>query len=239
MLLTLIAMFFTGSVHGRFGPVLTALFLLCAILCSIFMTFGVTKLLTATVLHGMESSFVLELPPYRMPQIGSILVRSVLDRTLFVLGRAVTAAIPAGILIWGMGNIDVAGQSLLHYTAAFLDPFAKLLGLDGMILLGFLLGFPANEIVLPVILMGYLSQGTLMGTGDVQMMRAVLIQNGWTWMTAVNVVLFTLFHWPCATTVLTIRKETGSIKWMLVGIFLPTAVGIICCLLFNGFVRLL
>jgi len=239
LILTLISMFFVGVADGVFGTMLTALLLTAVILLSIFVTFCMTKLLSATVLKGMDTAFTLELPPYRRPQIGKVLVRSVFDRTLFVLGRAVASAVPAGLLIWCMSNIVIGDASLLAHTAAFLDPFARLIGLDGVIFLAFLLGFPANEIVIPIVLMGYLSQGVLMEAGTLAELHTVFVQNGWTWVTALCVILFSLFHWPCATTVLTIRKETGSLKWTALGILLPTAVGITACALITLLTRLI
>ena len=187
----------------------------------------------------MPSAYTLELPPYRKPQIGSVLVRSVFDRTLFVLGRAVAVAVPAGLLIWLMANLSAGGTSLLDLCASALDPFARLMGLDGVILLAFLLGFPANEIVMPVIFMAYLSQGSLVDPGDFASMRTLLLSHGWTWMTAVSMILFSLFHWPCSTTLLTVRKETGSLRWTALAALLPTAAGILLCMLFTGVCRLL
>ena len=186
----------------------------------------------------MPSAFTLELPPYRRPQVGSVIVRSIFDRTLFVLGRAVAVAVPAGLLIWIMANVTAGGTSLLELCASFLDPLAGLMGLDGVILIAFLLGFPANEIVMPVIFMAYLSQGTLMEPGSFAAMKTLLLSHGWTWMTAVSMLLFSLFHWPCSTTLLTIHKETKSLKWTALAALLPTAAGILLCMLFTGACRI-
>ena len=175
------------------------------ILLGVGMTLVVSKCLSKTVLQGMPSSFALELPPYRRPQIGKVIVRSVLDRTLFVLGRAVAVAAPAGLIIWAMANITVGGSSLLAHCAAFLDPFASLMGLDGIILLAFILGFPANEIVFPIIIMGYLATGSMMEMSDLGALHTLLVQNGWSITTAVCTMLFSLFHFPCGTTLWTIR----------------------------------
>lgn len=237
-LIALITIFFAGTAGGLCSSLLSALLLTLTILLGIGMTFAVTWLLSVTLLRGVPSAFTLELPPYRKPQIGSILVRSVLDRTLFVLGRAAAVAVPAGFLIWIMANVSLGSQSLLHQCASWLDPFARLLGLDGVILIAFLLGFPANEIVMPIILMAYLAQGTLAETEDLASMRLLLLSHGWTIRTAVCTILFSLFHWPCSTTLLTIRKETGSLCYTLLAALLPTAAGVVLCMLFTGFCRL-
>ena len=167
-----------------------------------------------------------------------MIVRSVLDRTVFVLGRAVCAAAPAGLIIWLMANLQSGGVSLLSLCADFLDPFANLLGLDGVILMAFILGFPANEIVIPVMLMAYMAQGTLTDYAGLEQLRTLLVQNGWSWTTAVSMLLFSLMHWPCATTCMTIKKETGSLKWTLISILTPTIIGMALCFIFNLAVRL-
>ena len=187
------------------------------------MTFFITKVLSKTVLTGVPSSFMLELPPYRKPQIGKVLVRSIFDRTLFVLGRAISIAAPAGIVIWLFANIHIQDTSILVYVANFFDPFAKFMGLDGYILTAFILGIPANEIVLPIILMSYTSSTTLVNLEDTFSIGRILQENGWTLITAINVMIFTLLHFPCSTTLLTIYKETKSIKWTILSFTLPTA----------------
>ena len=237
-LIALIAIFFAGMSKSLWSSFLCALLLTLMILLGIGMTLAVTWLLSVTLLKGMPSAFTLELPPYRRPQVGSVIVRSIFDRTLFVLGRAVAVAIPAGLLIWIMANVTAGGTSLLELCASFLDPFAGLMGLDGVILIAFLLGFPANEIVMPVIFMAYLSQGTLMEPGSFAAMKTLLLSHGWTWMTAVSMLLFSLFHWPCSTTLLTIHKETKSLKWTALAALLPTVAGILLCILFTGACRI-
>lgn len=237
-LIAIISMFFVSASGGFGASVTSALLLTGVILLGILMTFAVSRLLSATLLKGMPSSFTLELPPYRPPQVGRVIVRSMLDRTVFVLGRAVCAAAPAGLIIWLMANIEANGASLLSICAEFLDPFAQLLGLDGVILMAFVLGFPANEIVIPVMLMAYMAQGTLMDYTSLEQLRTLLLQNGWSWTTAVSMLLFSLMHWPCATTCLTIKKETGSLKWTLVSILAPTIIGMALCFVFNIAVRL-
>lgn len=198
------------------------------------MTLFISNLLSKTILKGVPSSFMLELPPYRKPQVGKILVRSIFDRTLFVLGRAVCVAIPAGIIIWTFANIHIGDLSLLTYVANFLDPFAKLMGLDGYILTAFILGLPANEIVLPIILMSYMQKGILVDLEDTMQIGQILLQNGWTLLTAINVMIFTLLHFPCSTTLITIKKEAGSIKWSILAFLLPTICGIILCMATTG-----
>ena len=237
-LIAILTMFFVGVAGGAFSSILSALLLTGVILLGIFVTFGVTKLLSITLLKGEPSSFTLELPPYRRPQVGKVIVRSVFDRALFVLGRAVAVAAPAGIVIWLMANVTVGDVSVLGHCAAFLDPFAKLMGLDGVILIAFILGFPANEIVVPIIIMAYMAQGSILELGSLAEMKQLFVANGWTWVTAVSVMLFSLMHWPCSTTLLTIKKETGSWKWTGLAAALPTVIGICACILFTSVAKL-
>lgn len=232
-LLLLITIFFTGSATA--GNPLTGALMLAAVIClGILITFLVSWVLSKTILKGMPSAFTLELPPYRRPQIGKIIIRSVLDRTLFVLGRAVAIAAPAGLLIWLMANTHAGGQTLLQWGTTLLDPLGRFMGMDGVILMAFILGFPANEIVIPIILMCYLSTGTLVSMEDTAQLSQIFAANGWTSVTALCTMLFSLLHWPCSTTCLTIRKETGSIRWMLLGILIPTLCGILLCALVHG-----
>ena len=233
-LIALISLFFLGGTMGLGRSLLaTALFLGC-ILFAVGMTLLASRLLTATVLRGQLSAFSLELPPYRMPRVGQVLVRSLLDRTLFVLGRAVTVAAPAGLLIWTLGSISVRGGSLLTALAGALDGPGRLMGLDGMVLLAFLLGFPANEIVLPVLLMGYLQTGTLTAYSSLAELSAVLTANGWTAQTAVCMLVLCLLHFPCGTTCLTILHETGSARWTALAAALPTTMGAALCMIIHG-----
>ena len=221
-IISLITLFIVGTTQSSAKTfLLAAISLTCVVIVGVFMTLVASWLLSKTILKGMPSAFFLELPPYRRPQVGKIIVRSLRDRTMFVLLRAVCVAAPAGLLIWCIGNIQVGSDTLLTIFAGVLDPFARWIGLDGMILLAFILGFPANEIVIPLVLMGYLSSGTLVEINQLSDLAVLLAQNGWTSVTAVCFILFSLFHWPCSTTCLTIRKETGSTKWMLIGMILP------------------
>ena len=238
-LIALITLFFVG---GRTGPLASlegAALLLGTLVLGVAGTLACSRLLSATVLRGMPSSFALELPPFRKPRVGQVLVRSILDRTLFVLGRAVSVAAPAGAVIWLMANVTVGDASLLAHCTGFLDPFARLFGLDGVILMAFILGWPANEIVLPVMLMAYLATGSLVEFDDLAALGRLLTEHGWTWLTACCTMLFSLFHWPCSTTCLTVYKETGSVKWTALAIALPTALGLGLCLCLATAARLL
>ena len=238
-LISLLTMFFVGTAVGPLASLYSTLLLPAVILLGVAMTFLASRLLSATVLKGVPSSFTLELPPYRRPQVGKVIVRSIFDRTLFVLGRAAAVAAPAGLLLWIMANVTVGGDTLLAHASAFLDPFAQLLGLDGVILLAFLLGFPANEIVLPIILMAYLSTGSLMEMESLLSLKELLVANGWTWLTAVCTMLFSLMHWPCSTTCWTIYRESGSLKWTALAMALPTGIGMLTCFLVASVARLL
>lgn len=238
-LIAIITMFFAGMFIGPFKSVISTVLLVGVILLGVFMTLMMSKVLSKTILKGVPSSFTLELPPYRKPQIGKVIVRSIFDRTLFVLGRAISVAAPAGIVIWLMANVTVGDMSLLTHCANFLNPFAQAIGLDGYILMAFILGFPANEIVVPIIIMSYMATGSMLELESFTELRALLISNGWTWLTAVCVMLFSLMHWPCSTTCLTIRKETQSWKWTAVSFLVPTVMGVIICFVFTSVVRLL
>lgn len=238
-LIAIITMFFVGTTGGIFSSFLSAVLLTAFILLGVLMTFGVTRLLSNTLLKGVPSSFTLELPPYRKPQIGKVIIRSIFDRTLFVLGRAIIVAAPAGMVIWLMANITIHDASILNHCASFLDPFASLMGLDGVILLAFILGFPANEIVIPIIIMAYMSQGSILELDNLVQMKALFVNHGWTWITAISTMLFSLIHWPCSTTLLTIKKETNSWKWTALAVAIPTVIGITCCILFTAIAKLL
>lgn len=238
-LIAIISMFFGFALIGTIQSVASALILTGVIVLGVMMTFLISKLLSKTILKGVPSAFTLELPPYRRPQIGRVIVRSLLDRTLFVLGRAVMVAAPAGLIIWVMANVNVDGISLLTHCTTFLDPFAHWIGLDGVILMAFILGFPANEIVIPIVIMAYMSQGTLLELDSLQDLKELLVQNGWTWLTAVCTMLFSLMHWPCSTACLTIKKETQSWKWTAISFAVPTVTGLVICFIVATAARLL
>ncbi len=225
-MISIIALFL--AVGSGASTLVGAFILVGVIVLGVGMTLLVSRLLSATVLKGVPSSFTLELPPYRRPQVGKVIVRSVVDRTLKVLGRAVAAAAPAGVLIWLCANVTVGGATILTHITGLLDPLGRALGMDGVILTAFILGLPANEIVVPIMAMAYLAQGSLMELEGGALL-AVFTANGWSWTTAVSVVLFSLLHWPCATTCLTIKKETGSWRWTALAVAIPTACGVAVC----------
>ena len=229
-LITIATIFIAVGFSGFTASIISTLSVVGIILLGIIMSLLVSRFLSKTLLKGVPSSFVLELPPYRKPQFGKIIVRSIFDRTLFVLGRALTVAIPAGFIIWIFANIFINDLSLLDYVATFLTPFAKLMGLDGYILTAFILALPANEIVLPIILMGYLGGTSLNNISDTFAIGDILVQNGWTILTAINVMIFVVLHFPCGTTLLSIKKETKSWKWTALAFVLPTVCGIILCM---------
>ena len=238
-IIAIITMFFVGFGSSISDNVIHVFLLTGVILLGIFMTFFISWLLSKTLLKGVPSSFTLELPPYRRPQFGKIIIRSLMDRTLFVLGRAIAIAAPAGLLIWIFANIHVGGSSLLLHCSNFLDPLGRLIGLDGVILMAFLLGFPANEIVIPIMLMTYMATGSMVELQDLEAMRLLLVEHGWTFITAICMILFSLMHFPCSTTCLTIKKETGSWKWTILSFFIPTICGMIICFFFANGIRLI
>lgn len=229
ILISIISMFLVGTTGMFFESIYSATLLTFVIFLSIFMTLLMSKILSKTILKGLPSNFTIELPPYRKPQILKVIFNTIFDRTLVVLGRAILAAIPAGIIIWIMTNITVNGVSILNYCTIFLDPIAKLIGLDGVILMAFILGFPANEIVIPAMIMIYINSNTLIEYESISQLKTLLIDNGWTLNTAICTIIFTLFHFPCATTCITIKKETKSYKWTFLSFILPTLIGIFIC----------
>ncbi len=232
-LIILILIFFAAGA-GRFTSAIAGTLLVLFIMLGIAFTLMVSKLLSVTFLKGVPSSFVLELPPYRKPKISDVIIRSVFDRTIFVLGRALVVAAPAGAVIWLLANIHHGDISLLDRFTGFLEPFGKFIGVDGVIVAAFILGFPANETVIPVILMCYLSNSTLTDYASISQLGDILTSNGWTWQTALYVIVLCLFHFPCGTTCLTIKKETGSLKWTALAFIMPVSAGIILCLILKS-----
>ena len=229
MLITISSIFIGGMVGGIKGGFISALTVTCVIILGVFMTLIVSKVLSKTVLKGIPSSFILELPDYRKPQIGKVIVRSIFDRTLYVLGRAIAVAAPAGIVIWVFSNISIGDGTLLSVCADFLNPFANMIGVDGYILMALILGFPANEIVMPIIIMSYLRANKMLELESLVELKELLVANGWTLLTAINTMILCLMHYPCGTTVWTIKKETKSIKWTALSVILPTVLGILVC----------
>lgn len=231
-LISMILIFFV-SAGAAFKAMKAGIILTLFILLGITVTLLVSKLLSLTILKGMPSSFVLELPPYRKPRVADVIIRSILDRTVFVLGRAVIVAAPFGALIWILANIHIGNASILDHCTVFLDPFGRIIGLDGVIIMAFILGFPANEIVIPIMLMCYMSSGMLTDYGSLDQLQSVLTECGWTLQTGLSVIILCLFHFPCGTTCLTIKKETGSIKWTIFAFLMPTVIGAALCFIIN------
>jgi len=238
-IISIITIFFIGSATGFTKSIASSLMLCGVIILGIVITFLMSKLLSSTVLKGMPSSFILELPPYRKPQILKVLSRSVVDRTLFVLGRAAAVAAPAGLLIWIMANVEIGGVTILNHCCDFLDPIGKVIGLDGVILTAFILGFPANEIVVPIAVMAYMANGQITELPSISELGQIFIENGWTEVTAICVIIFSLLHFPCSTTLWTIKKETDSFLWTAISFVLPTVSGMIICFLINCISKLL
>ena len=238
-LIAIITMFLIGGVSSSLGnSLLCALVLLLVIVLGVIITLTASRFLSKTILKGESTCFALELPPYRRPQIGKVIIRSILDRTLFVLGRAVTVAVPAGAIIWIFANVNIGDNTLINAVSDFLDPFASLIGLDGIILLAFILGFPANEIVFPIILMAYLSQGSLIEYESLSQLHDLLLANGWTVTTAICTMLFSLCHFPCSTTMISIYKETKSKKYTAIAFLLPLCIGILICFIVKNLLLL-
>ena len=237
-LIAIIMMFFAGSSFTFASSVQVAVILLCIIVLCVLITMGISKLLSLTIAKGESSGFALELPSYRKPQILKTIVRSFTDRTLFVLGRAIAVAAPAGAIIWLTANIYIGNSSILSYCTDFLNPFGNLIGLDGVIVMAFILGFPANETVIPIMIMSYLANGTLVEYSSYEQLLQIFSANGWTVITAVCTMIMCVMHFPCSTTCLTIKKETRSLKWTLVSMLLPTAMGILLCLITSNIMRL-
>lgn len=200
------------------------------VLLGICMTLAVTKMLANTILSGEASSMILELPPYRMPNLKEVLYRSLWERVRVVLLRAIVVALPAGALIWLLAHMSVGEMSILVWLSELLDPLAWYIGLDGAILLAFILGMPANEIVLPILMMIYLQTGQMMQVDSISEIGRIFAVHGWNVLTVVNMGLFTLFHWPCATTLLSVYQESRSLKWAAIAFVLPTVIGVGICL---------
>ena len=231
--LIMLASVFIAS--GAFGSIKVAITVLLCILSGVIITLIISYILSKTILRGQQSSFILELPPYRRPDIKNILKRSVREKILYVLGRAIVVAAPAGAIIWIMQNVTFGDISLMTYIANFLNPFAELMGLDGYILAAFILGMPANEIVIPIIIMCYSGSSGIIEFENLSELGALLRANGWNYVTAICTMIFSLNHFPCGTTLLTIKKETKSVKWTVLAFILPTVTGIVLCMLINLF----
>ncbi len=236
---TMIAMaaIFMGLLVSNYNSFTASALVAGVVVLGVSVTLAVSWILSKTLLKGIPSTFTLELPPYRIPKIGSLLIRSVFDRTLFVMMRAVVVAAPAGMVAWILANIQIGGLSILAHLAGWLQGFGCAIGLDGFIVLAFLLGLPANEIVVPILIMSYLAEGAMVELDSIEALRELLVNNGWTWLTALNMMLFSLLHFPCATTLLTIRKETQSLKWTVLAALIPTGIAIAVCFVVAQIVR--
>ncbi len=229
--LIVISMIFMGGAVAASSTIVASAMVVGLVLVGISVTLGISWLLSKTLLKGEASSFTLELPPYRKPQIIPVIMRSFFDRTIFVLGRAVMVAAPAGAITWIFANIYIGDLSVIAHVAGWFEPLGRAMGLDGVILMAFLLGLPANEIVVPIMIMSYLSEGAMLEFDSISAFRDLLVAQGWTWVTALNFMLFSLLHFPCGTTLLTIKKETGSFRWTLLAAVIPTVVAAVVCLI--------
>ncbi len=229
-LIMILTVFFAGA--GALSSLKGAVLLTIVLVCSVLFTFLISYILSK-ILKGEKSTFILELPPYRKPQIAKTLVRSVFDRTVFVLLRALCVAVPAGMIIFLLSNIVIGNESILIHISDFLDPLGRIFGMDGIIILAFILGLPANEIVIPIALMAYTSKSTMTDISDMNLIGDILKQNGWGVSTALCVLVFTLFHSPCLTTLLTVKKETGSVKYTALSAVIPTVLGLTLCFIIN------
>ncbi|MEZ2658370.1 nucleoside recognition domain-containing protein [Aneurinibacillus aneurinilyticus] len=236
-LILLSSLFMVGAVGMGASVTMASLVVVGMVLFGIVMTLFVSWALSKTLLRGVPSHFTLELPPYRPPQFGRTIVRSVYDKTLFVLKRAIITAAPAGVITWILANIMVGDKSVLTHVADWFAPFAHAIGLDGYILMAFLLGLPANEIVVPILIMGYMASGAMMELDDMGALKALFLEHGWTWLTALNMMLFSLLHYPCGTTIYTIAKETKSAKWTVLSAVIPLAIAIVVCFIVAQTVR--
>lgn len=238
MLISIAAIFIGGISVGIKESFISAITVTVVIILGVLMTLLVSKILSKTILKGMPSNFILELPPYRKPQVGKVIVRSIFDRTLYVLGRAIVIAAPAGAVIWIFSNIMIGDSSILTICADYLSPLANAIGVDGYILMAFILGLPANEIVMPIIIMSYLRATTMLELDNLYELKELLVANGWTILTAINVMILCLMHYPCGTTLWTIKKETKSFKWTALSFLIPTVAGIVICFITTQLWRL-
>ena len=226
-LILLASLFMVAGYTGGMQTLVTSGVVVGMVIIGIVVTLTVSWVLSKTALKGVPTHYTLELPPYRKPKIWDTIVRATLDKSIYVLKRAVIVAAPAAILTWILANVFIGDTSLLMYIVNFLDPFAKLLGLDGYILAAFILGLPANEIVVPILLMAYLSTGSLTELENLTQIKQLFLEHGWTWLTALNMMLFSLLHFPCGTTLVNIYKETKSVKWTFLSFAIPTVIAIV------------
>lgn len=238
LIIVLSSIFFSVTTSKVVNSIVTSLIVTGMVIIGICITLLISYILSKTLLKGEPSSFTLELPPYRKPKLGTILYTSFIDRTIFVLGRAVMIAAPFGIIIWVLANIFINDVSIMGHIVSFLNPIAKVIGLDGTILAAFIIGIPANEIVIPIMLMNYLSAGQLIDFETSNSLGIILRDNGWTIITAINTMLFSLLHFPCSTALWTIKKETGSNKWTFLSFLIPTIVAFVVCFIVNFILKM-
>ena len=238
LLILLASLFMAAGFSSGIGTMVTAAVVMGLVLFGIVVTLFVSWALSKTALRGVPTHYTLELPPFRRPKFWNTIYRATMDKSLFVLKRAVIIAAPASLITWILANIDIGSASILEHAARFLDPFAQALGLDGFILLAFILGLPANEVVLPILLMGYLATGSMVEADQLADLKQILLDHGWTWLTALNMMLFSLLHYPCGTTLFTIYKETKSVKWSLLAALIPTAIAVAVTFTITQIVRL-
>ena len=228
-IIMLATVFVAASFPPAWSSVIATGSVVAVTLLGVVVTFLVSRGLSRTVLKGEASHFYLELPPYRRPNILRVVHRSIIDRTIFVLGRACATAAPAGALIWLLGNIHAGGDTLMAHLTRWLNPAAGVMGLDGVILLAFIIALPANEIVVPTMIMAYLASSRMLELDDMAELGRLFTANGWTLTTAACVMLFSLLHYPCATTTWTIYRETRSVKWTLWANLMPLTLAILVC----------
>jgi ferrous iron transport protein B len=225
-LIVLASLFMAANFTGGMKSLVTTGVIVGIVMFGVVVTFFVSWVLSKTALRGVPTHYTLELPPYRRPKFFDTVVRSSLTKSWSVLVRAVKVAAPAGILTWILANIHIGDTSIFLHMVQFFDPFGQLLGLDGYIIMAFLLGLPANEIVLPILIMGYLSTGALTEVDSLVDLKNIFTSHGWTWLTALNMMLFSLLHYPCGTTLVNIYKETKSPKWTFLAFIIPTVIAI-------------
>ena len=231
-IITLISLFLVSG-GGLIGGIYSAFILALIIVLSLALTLVVSNMLSKTLLKGESSHYILEIPPYRKPQISKVIVNSVLNRTILVLFRAVAVAFPAGVIIWLLANISFGENNILSCITTLFAPLGKFMGMDGETLSAFFLGIPANDIVLPITLMSYRGAGEMVSIENATLIGEILKSNGWTHITAICYIVFSVVHFPCATALLTICKETKSFKWTALSFAIPTILGIVLCCLIN------
>ncbi|MCG3138935.1 MAG: Fe(2+) transporter FeoB [Phycisphaerae bacterium] len=228
-IILLATVFVAASFNPAWSGIVATATVVAVTLIGVAVTFAMSKFLSSTVLKGEPSHFFLELPPYRKPNLLRIFHRSLIDRTIYVLGRACVTAAPAGAVIWLLGNINAGDQSLMAYAISWLNPIGQFLGMDGVILLAYIVAIPANEIIVPTMIMAYMAGTRMTELDDMGELATLFHNNGWTFTTAICMMLFSLLHYPCATTTWTIYRETGSVKWTIWSNLMPLILAVVVC----------